>query len=150
MIYWRILYLFGPNLIHGVLKATNCSPFKCQVWTMTNALTVIIWLKQLWHELGIYVEQITPLRSENISIIASSVSMRAPSTVKSTNTSHRHFKHQELQIHFISPKDQLASHLTKGLSLTRFQCLPPSIKLLIVPQPCSRVLKSGTLSSYLY
>jgi Reverse transcriptase (RNA-dependent DNA polymerase) len=130
----------GSNLLSwGSKKQTTVSrsSTEAEYRSMAGACTELIWLQQLLHELQVPLVKNPVLWCDNLG-----ATFLASNPVFHARTKHieidYHFirekvVNKQLDVRFISSKDQLADIFTKSLSSTRFTFLRNKLTLSLVP-----------------
>lgn len=124
----EFVLFFGDNLISwSVRKQATVSRSSTEVEykAMANATADVIWLESLLAELGILLDQPPCLWCDNLGATYLSANPVFHARAKHIEIDFHFVRERvakkQLQVRFISSKDQLADRFTKALSVQKFE-----------------------------
>ena len=136
------LIFCGSNLISWQPRRQQTvalSSTESEYRALANAAAELTWLQSLFGELGIYLSAPPTLWCDNVGATYLTANPIFHARTKHVEVDFHFVRdkvaQKDLQVQFISSKDQLANILTKGLPSTRFQMLRS--KLTVAPAPLS-------------
>jgi histone deacetylase 1/2 len=118
---------FGPNLIVWSVKkqaTVSRSSTEAEYKSVANATAEVIWLQSLLKELGVKITQVPCLWCDNLGATYLSANPVFHATAKHIEIDFHFVRERvlkkELEIRFISSKDQVADGFTKPLPIRNF------------------------------